>query len=247
MYLPSHFVQDDPEPLYGLIAASPLGTWIERDGDATLVNHVPFMRMPGGPTGNGVLVGHVARANPVWRALSGRAGIVVFQGPQAYVSPSWYPSKAVHHKVVPTWNYAVVHAHGVARAVEDRARLREIVERLTQTHETGREAPWKVGDAPADFIESMLSAIVGIEIPIDALVGKWKVSQNRTAADRAGVAAGLRASTRDGGAHEDPASAAAPADASARAVASLVDPARGGAPHDPQPGASAPKRHDAAS
>lgn len=209
MYLPKHFSQDDPKQLHALIAAAPLGTWIESGGDETLVNHIPFMRVDGvGP--HGTLVGHVARQNPVWRALSGRRCIVVFHGPQAYVSPNWYPSKRTHHKVVPTWNYVAVHAQGVASAIEERVRLLDIVTRLTAIHESASVEPWRVGDAPADYIDSMLGAIVGIEIPIDSLVGKWKMSQNRALDDRAGVAAGLRANGT--------------ADAIAGAIAGLIDP-----------------------
>ena len=129
-------------------------------------------------------VGHVARQNPVWQALTGRPGIVVFHGPQAYVSPNWYPSKREHHKVVPTWNYAIVHVHGIARAIQDRSRLREIVQALTGIHEAAQPVPWQVGDAPADFIATMLDAIVGIEIPIDSIEGKWKMSQNKEEAAR---------------------------------------------------------------
>jgi len=116
----------------------------------------------------------------------------VFQGAQAYVSPSWYPSKRAHGKVVPTWNYAVVHAHGTPRAIESRDELLAIVTRLTLTHEAGSAVPWAVTDAPPDFIEQMLKAIVGIEIPVERWVGKWKVSQNRSAPDRLGTVAGLQ-------------------------------------------------------
>lgn len=201
MYLPKHFRQDDPAQLHALIDAAPLATWIQPAGEETLVNHLPFMRVErerdddgeGDAAGShGMLVGHVARANPVWRELGGRTSIVVFHGPQAYVSPNWYPGKQVHHKVVPTWNYVAVHARGVAHAIEDRARLLDIVGRLTRIHEAGSPQPWKVGDAPPEFIEAMLDAIVGIEIPIDSLLGKWKMSQNRPAQDRVGVARGLR-------------------------------------------------------
>lgn len=117
----------------------------------------------------------------------------MFTGPQAYVSPNWYPSKQAHGKVVPTWNYATVHAHGVPQAFDDPARLLDLVTRLTQTHEARQTQPWQVSDAPADYLNSMLKAIVGIEIPVQRWVGKWKVSQNRPAADQQGVAAGLMA------------------------------------------------------
>ena len=139
----------------------------------------------------GTLRGHVARANPVWREAAGAQVLAAFQGPQAYITPSWYPSKAASAKVVPTWNYAVVHARGTLRVTEDAAWLRALVGRLTDVHEASRAHRWQVDDAPADYIEQMLRAIVGIEIEITSLQGKWKVSQNRSAADRAGVAAGL--------------------------------------------------------
>src|SRR5262249_8993419 len=139
----------------------------------------------------------VARANPVWRTLAdARESAAIFRGPDAYVSPSWYPSKREHGKVVPTWNYAVVHAFGTARAIHDHGWLLALVERLTQRHETGRAEPWQVSDAPADYIARRLDAIVGIELPIRRLEGKWKVSQNQAAPDRLGIAAGLRAESR---------------------------------------------------
>jgi transcriptional regulator len=156
-----------------------------------LPNHVPFLLDPARGA-FGTLVGHVARANPVWRRGRGAVpDLVTFQGPQAYVSPSWYPSKHEHGKAVPTWNYAVVHAHGVPAFIDDKAWLHAQVTRLTQTHEAARPAPWAVGDAPADYIDAMLGSIVGVEIPIDQLVGKWKMSQNRSVADQHGVVTGL--------------------------------------------------------
>lgn len=189
MYLPKHFEVTDPAALHGLMRAHPLATWVMHAGGELVVNHVPFLfDADRGP--QGTLVGHVARANPVWR--HGAPSVLVFQGADAYVSPNWYPSKQAHGKAVPTWNYAVVHAHGTPRAIEDRAALLEIVTRLTTTHEAGQALPWAVSDAPHDFVEQMLSAIVGIEVPVERLVGKWKVSQNRPAADRQGAAAGLR-------------------------------------------------------
>jgi transcriptional regulator len=127
----------------------------------------------------------------VWREAAGGEVLAVFQGPQAYITPSWYPSKAANAKVVPTWNYAVVHMHGQLRITEDAAWLRALVGRLTDVHEATRAQRWQVGDAPADYIEQMLRAIVGIEIEVVRLQGKWKVSQNRTASDRTGVVAGL--------------------------------------------------------
>jgi transcriptional regulator len=190
MYLPAHFEETRPEVLHALMQAHPLATWIsQRDGEL-VVDHVPFL-FDASRGAHGTLIGHVARANPVWRQPS--PSVLVFQGPQAYVSPSWYPSKREHGKVVPTWNYAVVHAHGLPRAIEDAAGVLQIVSRLTATHEARQAQPWQVADAPADYIDKLLGAIVGIEIPVERLVGKWKVSQNRSAADRHGVAAGLLA------------------------------------------------------
>lgn len=188
MYLPKHFEETDAAVLHALVRAHPFATWAMQGDDGLVVNHLPFMLSTEG--GAATLIGHVARANPVWRQLG--PSVIVFQGPEGYVSPSWYPSKHAHGKAVPTWNYAVVHAHGRPQAVEDRARLLEIVTRLTATHEAAQALPWAVSDAPADYIEQLLGAIVGIEMPIEKLIGKWKVSQNRSAADRQGAGAGLR-------------------------------------------------------
>ncbi len=137
-------------------------------------------------------MGHVSRANPVWAALREvQQSVVMFQGPQSYITPSWYPSKKDHGKVVPTWNYAVAHAHGVARAIHDKRWLHDFLDRLTDTHEASRELPWKMADAPADFIDKLLAAVVGIEIPIEHLVGKLKASQDEETRDRQGTVAGL--------------------------------------------------------
>lgn len=189
MYNPSHFVEDRPHVLHALMAAHPLATLIHRDGQELVANHIPLMFEP--TPGVGRLVGHVARANPFWQAAQAQELLVVFQGPQAYISPNWYPSKADHGKVVPTWNYAVVHAYGQLQAVEDATAIRGIVARLTRVHEATNDKPWTIDDAPADFTTQLLNAIVGIEITLSRIEGKWKVSQNRAAADRAGVAAGL--------------------------------------------------------
>jgi transcriptional regulator len=193
MYLPKHFEETRIGVLHHLIRAHPLGTLVTLGPDGPEANHLPFEVDPE-PAPFGTLRAHVARANPLWREISrdGRA-LAIFQGAQAYISPSWYPSKREGGKVVPTWNYAVVHAYGTLRAIEDRAWLRAFVERLTERHEKGRREPWKLADAPADFIEQMLGAIVGIELTVTRLTGKWKTSQNRPAADRAGVVEGLLA------------------------------------------------------
>ncbi|HEX6703245.1 MAG TPA: FMN-binding negative transcriptional regulator [Albitalea sp.] len=192
MYLPAHFDERRPEVLHALVRSHPLGLMVTQDAHGELAaNTVPFLLDPErGP--HGTLRAHVARANPVWRdARTDSASLVVFQGPQAYVSPNWYAAKAESGKVVPTWNYVMVQARGRVRFVDDAAWLRTLVGELTDRHEAGHPAPWKVDDAPADYVATMLRAIVGIEIPLDSLVGKWKVSQNRSADDRAGVVAGL--------------------------------------------------------
>jgi transcriptional regulator len=189
MYLPAHFEETRPELLHALLCAHPLATWVVQGDGGLLVNHIPFL-LDTTRGRHGTLIGHVARANPVWRSLG--PSVAVFQGAQAYISPSWYPTKRAHGKVVPTWNYAVVHAHGVPRAIESSDEVLAIVTRLTQTHEADSAVPWAVSDAPGDYIDQMLKAIVGIEIPIERWVGKWKVSQNRSAPDRLGTVAGLQ-------------------------------------------------------
>jgi transcriptional regulator len=156
-----------------------------------VVNHLPLvLDSDRGPFGT--LRCHVARSNPVWKGASTQIeSVVVFQGPQAYITPSWYPAKLEHGKVVPTWNYAVVHAHGTPRIVDDTEWLRAHVTELTRVNESEREVPWLVTDAPSTYVDTLLKAIVGIEIPIARLEGKWKASQNRAVADRLGVVAGL--------------------------------------------------------
>jgi transcriptional regulator len=156
---------------------------------------VPFLLDADPAGGPGILRAHVARANPLWRETrSDVESLIVFQGPQAYISPGWYPSKLDHGKAVPTWNYVTVQGRGTLRAIDDAAWVHAFVSRLTTRHEAAQAKPWAVTDAPPDFIDTMTRAIVGIEITLTALTGKWKVSQNRPAADRAGVVSGLRAS-----------------------------------------------------
>ena len=197
MYIPKHFEETDLRVLHALIEAHPLGAWVTPGAGGLMANHIPFLlKRDQGPLGT--LVGHVARAGGAWQAFSGTTrSLVIFQGPEAYITPSWYPSKAEHGKVVPTWNYAVVHAHGMPRTFEGRERLLAHVRELTARHEAGEKAPWSVGDAPGDFIDRMLDAIVGVEIPVERIEGKWKAGQNRSADDRLGAAAGLK--RRDGG------------------------------------------------
>lgn len=197
MYIPKHFDETRVDVLHALIETRPLGTLVTLTGNGLDANHVPFEVDPH-PAPYGTLRGHVARGNPVWRDYTKEIeALVVFQGSSEYISPSWYASKSEHGKVVPTWNYAVVHAYGPLSIVDDRQWLRALVERLTGHHESRRAAPWRVSDAPDDFVEQMLGAIVGIEIPLTRLHGKWKVSQNRPARDREGVVAGLLAEERE--------------------------------------------------
>ena len=192
MYLPAHFKEERTDVLRGLIAEHPLGTLVTLEAGGLNGNHMPFLYDPD-PAPLGTLRAHVARANPVWRESKGEVeALVVFQGPQLYVTPSFYPRKQETGKVVPTWNYLVVHAYGPFRAVDDAEWLRRFVTRLTDRFEAGRTDPWKVTDAPDDYVNASLKAIVGIEIPVTRLLGKWKVSQNQPAADRAGVVKGLR-------------------------------------------------------
>jgi transcriptional regulator len=193
MYVKPDFDQTDPLALRALMQAHPLGTWVTLRNGEPEVNHVPFLWVDQGP--HGTLMAHVPRANPVWRdAQASTRTLVVFHGPQAYVSPSWYASKAQHGKVVPTWNYQVVHAHGSVRVIDgDADWLRTHLAQLTDAHESGLPEPWQLGDAPAAFTDGLMRALVGIEITLTAVAGKWKLSQNRSTADRQGVVAGLRA------------------------------------------------------
>ena len=193
MYIPRHHEELDSAVLHALIRAHPLGTWVTHADEELIVNHVPFLLDPRrGP--HGALIGHVARANKVWSAFSRTVpSVVAFQGPESYITPSWYPSKHDQGKAVPTWNYAVVHAHGLPVVNDDKTWLLNHVNQLTDFHEAGRAAPWRVSDAPRDYIERMIDGIVGIEIPISKLVGKWKVSQNRSRPDKLGIVAGLSA------------------------------------------------------
>jgi transcriptional regulator len=193
MYNPPHFEETRPEILRDLIVAHPLGALVTLGSKGLDANHIPFEFAAGdGP--HGTLRGHVARSNPVWKDFSREVEVlVIFQGPSAYITPSWYETKKETGKVVPTYNYCTVHVHGPLVIHDDREWLRGMVTRLTQRFESTRPAPWAVADAPTDFIDKQLGAIVGIEIPIARIVGKWKVSQNRPAADRPTIEAGLRA------------------------------------------------------
>lgn len=192
MYVSRHDQLDERDALFTLMEAYPLGAWVCSGEDGLVANHVPFyLDRKKGPLGT--LVGHVSRANEVWRlASAGISSVVMFQGPQTYITPGWYPGKAQHGKVVPTWNYAVAHVHGVARAIKDRDWLLDMLNRLTSVHEAGQPVPWRVSDAPADYLDKLLRAIVGIEIPIDRLVGKLKASQDEELQNRVGTVSGLQ-------------------------------------------------------
>jgi transcriptional regulator len=190
VYLPEHFREQRPELIEALIKAAPLAMLVTLEDGRPVVNHIP-MALHGSEEPK-VLRGHVARANPVpSKVLSGTEVLVVFTGPDHYVTPSWYPSKQVDGRVVPTWNYAVVHVRGRIRWMTDQETTHAIVSRLTDQHERSQEHPWAVSDAPPDYIDKMLRAIVGFEITVDSALGKFKGSQNRTEADRHGVARGL--------------------------------------------------------
>jgi transcriptional regulator len=193
MYVPRHFEETRVDVMHALIKAHPFGALVRHGAGGLDADHVPFeiaAPTPGAPLGT--LRAHVARANPLWRE-SGTAAMVLFQGPSAYITPEYYEQKALTGKVVPTWNYALVHAHGKLRAVDDPQWLLGLVQRLTDRHEAGRASPWSVSDAPPDYIDGLLKAIVGIEIVIERLEGKWKLGQNRSDTDQARMADGLAA------------------------------------------------------
>ncbi len=194
LYEPPAFRETDPAILQALIRDARLATLVSNGPDGIPdITHLPLTLVEDGPSG--ALHGHFARANPHWQriAQAGRA-VAVFRGAEAYVSPSFYPSKAEHHRVVPTWNYEAVHAEGTVEIVEDPAALHALVSGLTTKHEAGRAQPWAVTDAPAEFVAGQLRGIVGLVLRIERLSGKRKLSQNRAAQDRDGAIAGLAAS-----------------------------------------------------
>jgi len=191
MYSPPHFQENRPEVLHELMREHPLACLVAHTAQGLQANHIPLMFEPHSGT-PGALQGHIARANSLWRELKDGAEVLaLFQGASHYISPNWYPTKAEHGKVVPTWNYAIVHARGRIAWIHDASWLREFVSKLTDSQERQQKAPWQLTDAPPKYVDQMLGAIVGFEITITELVGKWKLSQNRSAADRAGVVAGL--------------------------------------------------------
>ncbi|AJY44159.1 MULTISPECIES: FMN-binding negative transcriptional regulator [Burkholderia] len=197
MYVPAHFDERRTDVLHALIARHPLGILITHGAGGLDANHIPFELAPGdGPLG--ALRAHVARANPVWQHVSsGDEVLVVFRAGDAYISPNWYPSKHEFHRQVPTWNYVVVHAHGRIAVRDDEPFVRGVVARLTRTHEATQPVPWQIGDAPKDYIDTMLQSIVGLQIDITRLVGKWKIGQNKEARDIRGAGEALKACGND--------------------------------------------------
>lgn len=192
MYTPASFRECRPQRLHDLIAKYPLGLLVTHGATGLEASPIPFL-LYADEGDHGVLRAHMARANLHWKSLAGQAEcLIVFQGPEGYVTPSWYPSKTATHKVVPTWNYATVQVWGSPRITEDAAWLRRQLDDLTSFHERPRPQPWSVSDAPAGYIHNQIKAILGIEIPISRIEGKWKMSQNKDQADREGVINGMR-------------------------------------------------------
>jgi transcriptional regulator len=188
MYIPAHFAETRPEELHRIIHAHPLGTLVTHGDEGLDADHIPFEVDANGGT-HGTLIAHVARANPLWRRCpTGTPVMVVFRGVQAYISPSWYPSKHETHRQVPTWNYEVAHVHGTITVHDDERFVRRLVAQLTRRHEAVEPKPWKMGDSAPEYIDAMLQNIVGIEITITSLVGKVKLSQNREERDRLSAA-----------------------------------------------------------
>lgn len=195
MYTPPAFREDDPAVLHALMRAVRLSNFVTATAGGLMATPLPLI-LDEGEGEFGTLYGHLARANPQWQAPALGEALAIFMGPDAYVTPSWYAAKREHGKVVPTWNYVAVQASGPVEFFEDPARLREVVTRLTELHEGPRAEAWAVSDAPEAFVAAQLRGIVGLRMPITRLVGKRKMSQNRSAEDRAGVVAGLQQSER---------------------------------------------------
>lgn len=192
MYRPPAFREDRPEVLRDAIRKHPLATLVTHGSEGLQANLLPFTLAPDGAGGD-ILRGHLARANGQVRDLgSGSEALVIFQGPQAYISPAWYATKREHGKVVPTWNYVIVQARGNPKLIDDASWLLAQVQELTAQQEKERKEPWAVTDAPASFVSNQLKGIVGIEVSISRIEGKWKVSQNQPLANRLGIVEGLR-------------------------------------------------------
>jgi transcriptional regulator len=191
MYIPRHNEEKRVSVMHELIVSQPLGTLVTLGSSGLFASHIPMILENDGSE-FGVLKGHISRANTQWRDFVPTVdALAIFSGHQHYITPNWYPGTREHGKEVPTWNYVVVHAYGPLKVIEDKDWLLTNVEKLTNIHEAGSPGPWKVSDAPQDFIASLLNGIIGVEIPIQRLEGKWKVSQNRTEGERKGVIEGL--------------------------------------------------------
>ncbi|KAF1053012.1 MAG: Protease synthase and sporulation protein PAI 2 [Stenotrophomonas maltophilia] len=191
MYLPDHFREDRLPELHRLIQAHPLGILVTHQQGLADADHLPFELLAESGA-HGTLLAHVARSNPLWQTCDGQEVLVIFRGEAAYISPNWYPSKHEAHKQVPTWNYQVVHVRGRLRVIDEERFVRGVVGRLTRTHEAGETKPWKMSDSTPEFIAQMLANVVGIEIEIDTLIGKSKLSQNKEARDRLGASEALQ-------------------------------------------------------
>lgn len=191
LYVPANFKEDRVLVLHEAIRHAGLATLVTSGPDGLIASHVPMVLDPE-PAPFGKLYGHISRGNPQWRNVAAEIeALAMFVGPNAYISPSWYATKRQTGKVVPTWNYVAIHAYGKVQFFDEAERLLALVTKLTETHESRRAEPWAVSDAPEDFIRAQLKGIIGFELPIARLEGKWKMSQNRPAEDRAGVVAGL--------------------------------------------------------
>lgn len=193
MYIPAHFAEKRPDELQRIIHDNPLGILVHQSQGSLDADHIPFEFDPAQGS-CGVLTAHIARANPLWRQCpTGTPVMVIFRGIQAYISPNGYPGKPETHRYVPTWNYEVVHAHGILTIHDDERFVRRVVAHLTRRHESSETKPWKMGDAPADFLDEQLRQIIGLEITLTSITGKVKISQNRTERDRQGAADHLEA------------------------------------------------------
>jgi transcriptional regulator len=195
MYVPKAFEENRIDVMHRLIRENPLATLVVQTAGGMEANHIPLhINMDGSEFGT--LVGHIARSNPLWKIFSAEAQVlVIFQGANTYISPSWYATKKENGKVAPTWNYAVVHASGFMRAIEDPVWIRDLLNTLTDEHEAQFTQPWSVSDAPADYVEKLIDAVVGIEISISTMIGKWKVSQNQPENNRQSVIDNLKSSS----------------------------------------------------
>lgn len=192
MYVSKHHRLTEQGAILALIEAHPLGAWVCQPTEGLVANHIPFF-LDRNRGKHGTLLGHVSRANSVWKQLlTYTPSVVMFQGAQSYITPGWYPGKSEHGKVVPTWNYAVAHVHGIAQVMDDPKWMLDMLNRLTNAQELRQERPWSVGDAPEGYIEKLMRGIVGIEIPIDRLEGKLKASQDEDLQDRHGTVKGLQ-------------------------------------------------------